>query len=251
MRIASAQFEVTVGDIAGNFQKHLDMIDLALAHQVDLIVFPEMSLTGYCREEGQNLVIESTNPIITRLKRIADTHDIMIVVGAPIELENNLYIGAYILMPNGKTELYTKQFLHEGEDEFYSSSFDYNPQIELEGEVIQFAICADIVKEQHAINAKKTNCSIYVASIFYSDGGIEEGHELLAKYAKTYSMDVLMSNFSGQVWGVKAGGRSGFWDINGELVSEMEVDEAGLLVLEKDGRSWTARRVREKEKVGR
>ncbi len=247
MKIASAQLEVTVGDITGNFKKHLAWIDLAIENQVDLIVFPEMSLTGYCREEGRDLVIEPTNPIIWKLKKIAAAHDIIIVVGAPLEIDNSLYIGAYILMPNGKTKVYTKQFLHEGEGEFYSSSFDYNPRIELKEEVVQFAICADIVEEQHAVNAKENACSIYVASIFYSKGGITEGHEQLRKFAKAYSMKVLMSNFSGEVWGVRAGGKSGFWDKDGNLISEMGVNGEGLLLAEKDGETWTARQVKEKE----
>lgn len=249
MKIASAQLEVTVGDIAENFSKHLDIIDLAIANRVDLIVFPEMSLTGYCREEGHELVIAPTDSRIQELKKIAETHRIIIVVGAPIEINQSLFIGAYILMPNGKTEIYTKQFLHEGEDEFYSSSFDYNPQIEWQDEVIQLAICADIVEEQHAINAKENDCTIYIASIFYSVGGIEVGHELLSKYARGYSMQVLMSNFSGQVWGVKAGGRSGFWDETGNLISELETKEEGLLLVEKVGQKWMAREVKAKQSI--
>ncbi len=47
MRIALAQINPTVGDIAGNTRKHLDFISRAKAGWADLVVFPELSLLGY------------------------------------------------------------------------------------------------------------------------------------------------------------------------------------------------------------
>jgi NAD+ synthetase len=47
MRIALAQVNPTVGDLAGNTRKHLDFIARAKAGGAQLIVFPELSLVGY------------------------------------------------------------------------------------------------------------------------------------------------------------------------------------------------------------
>ena len=238
MKIASAQIKAKIGDLTGNFTKHLEMIHLASANKVDLIVFPEMSLTGYCRVEGKALAIAPSNPKLLQLKEIAQLKEIVIIVGAPIEIENQLYIGSYILMPNGETRIYTKQFLHEGEDEYYSSSFQYNPQIEIDDEVISFAICADIDHEQHIRNAKATHCSLYIPSIFFSKNGIPAGVDLLTKYAKQYSMKILSSNYVGPLWGMEAGGRSGFWDENGEIIGALDGENEGLLIVEKVGDNW-------------
>ena len=243
MKIAAAQIVAVVGDIEGNFNRHLEMIDIAVTHQVDLIVFPEMSITGYCRKEGQNLVIEPTNSIITELKKISDCNDLIIVAGAPIRIESRLFIGTYILQPKQALEIYTKQFLHEGEDEFYSNSLDYNPIIQLKEEIIQFAICADINHAQHPRNAKANNCTLYIPSIFYSQKGIEGGHKILAKYAEMNSLQILMSNYSGDLWGMKAGGESAFWDRNGNKISQLNGDEQGLLLLEKKKANWTAKKL--------
>ncbi len=240
MKIAAAQIEAVVGDIEGNFNRHLAMIDLAIANQVDLVVFPEMSVTGYTRKEGKELVIVPTHPIITELKKISDRHDLIIVVGAPIELKGQLFIGTYILTPKRPVVIYTKQFLHEGEDEFYSSSFEYNPVISWQDETIQFAICADINCRQHVLNAKANNCTLYIPSIFYSQNGIGEGHEILSEYAKMNAMQILMSNYTGELWGLKAGGNSAFWDKNGHKIGQLPTDQVGLLLLEKGGESWTA-----------
>ncbi|HYO09703.1 MAG TPA: NAD+ synthase [Tepidisphaeraceae bacterium] len=47
MRIALAQINPTVGDLAGNVRKHLDFIARAKADGAQLVVFPEMSVPGY------------------------------------------------------------------------------------------------------------------------------------------------------------------------------------------------------------
>src|SRR5439155_18321201 len=47
MRIALAQINPTVGDIAGNIAKHLDFIARAKAGGANLVVFPELSVIGY------------------------------------------------------------------------------------------------------------------------------------------------------------------------------------------------------------
>src|SRR3954470_9523441 len=47
MRIALAQINPTVGDIAGNVAKHIDFITRAKAGGANLVVFPELSVTGY------------------------------------------------------------------------------------------------------------------------------------------------------------------------------------------------------------
>lgn len=239
MKVATAQINVTIGEVNRNLKKHLELIDLAIEQQVDLIIFPEMSLTAYCREEGKRLIISQSSPEILTLKQKAQEHNIVIVVGAPIQIKDQLYIGIYILMPNGKTKIYTKQFLHEGEEDYYSSSFAYNPTLKLKGETIYFAICADIDNEQHPLNAKKNDCSLYIASIFFSKKGISKGHKMLANYANTHSMEILMSNYAGQIWGIEAGGRSAFWDENGTLIAELEVASEGILVLEKKEGKWS------------
>lgn len=238
MKIASAQIESIVGDIKGNFRKHLEMIALAADQAVRLIVFPEMSITGYCKERGCELAIQSTSPEIIKLKELSKAHHLVIIVGAPIFINEELFIGSFILLPTGDVEIYTKQFLHTGEDQFYASSFKYNPTIRIEGEIISFAICADIDHEEHPKKAKQQLCSLYIPSIFFTQNGIDKGHELLANYSSTYSMNILMSNYSGKVSGLVSGGRSAFWDSNGQLIGALSSDQPNLLIIERHKNGW-------------
>ena len=47
MRIALAQINPTVGDLAGNLAKHADFVARASAEGAELVIFPELSLPGY------------------------------------------------------------------------------------------------------------------------------------------------------------------------------------------------------------
>jgi NAD+ synthase (glutamine-hydrolysing) len=47
LRIALAQIDTKLGDVEVNLEKHLELIDAAQSENSHLIVFPELSLTGY------------------------------------------------------------------------------------------------------------------------------------------------------------------------------------------------------------
>jgi predicted amidohydrolase len=47
IKIALAQFNTKLGDVNANLHKHLNLIDQARQQGADLVIFPELSLTGY------------------------------------------------------------------------------------------------------------------------------------------------------------------------------------------------------------
>ncbi len=119
---------------------------------------------------------------------------------------------------------------------------NYNPIINLELEKISLAICADINNEKHPLQAANNKCSIYLPSIFYSTAGMENGYKQLKNHAQKYGLNILMSNFSGKLWGMEAGGKSAFWNSNGELIDNLEAGDTGILIIEKTNNSWNTTR---------
>jgi len=246
MILASAQTRPKGGDINDNLRDHYILIKIAADKGADLIVFPEMSITGYEREKADLLAFTPNDSRLDKLAKLAVDREIVIIAGAPIRINFDLYIGGFIFQPDNSLVIYTKQFLHLGEEAYYKSSFDYNPIIKLDNERISFAICADIDNPKHPENAGKVDSSIYISSIFFSPKGIPSAHRLLSSYAKKYSMNVLMSNFSGESWGQASGGRSGFWDKNGILIAEMNDSDSGLLIVEKNKDIWIGQTINDK-----
>jgi predicted amidohydrolase len=238
MILASAQTEPKLGDINGNLIEHYGLIESAAEKGADLVVFPEMSLTGYVGKDAKLLSFTQNDSRLEKLRQLSVDHNVIVVAGAPLRINNDLYIGSFILFPDNSISVYTKQFLYEGEDEFFNSSFNYNPVIELDNERISLAICADIENALHPENACKAGISIYIASIFYSPGGIPAAHQLLSNYAKKYKMNILMSNYSGNTKDIKAGGKSAFWTSKGELLASLKSDSSGLLIVEKNKNNW-------------
>lgn len=241
MILAAAQTKPKRGDISSNLLNHYQLIELAAQNGANLIAFPELSITGYERENAATLAFTKDDYRIDHLKELAVRNNITIIAGAPIQIENEMFIGEFVISPDHSVSVYTKQFLHEGEDEFFYSSFDYNPMIRIEDQNISFAICADIDNPLHPENAKKRETDIYIASIFFSPNGIPNAYSHLQNYAEKHEMNVLMSNFSGESWGSPSAGQSAFWNSRGELVAQMNDADSGLLLVEKQGDDWMSK----------
>jgi predicted amidohydrolase len=238
MILASAQTKPKQGDIESNLIDHYRMIDLASKNNVDLIVFPEMSITGYEREKAKDLAFTVTDSRLDRLRQLSVDSKMILIVGAPIQSNDKLYIGAFILKPDHSISIYTKQYLHSGEEKFFDSSFDFNPLIDVNNEQFSIAICADIVNPKHAESANKNGVSLYIASIFFTPNGIADAHKMLSDYSRQYRMNVLMSNYCGQSWGFDSGGQSAFWDKNGDLITSLDKTVSGLLIVENANNKW-------------
>ncbi|MFH6946159.1 carbon-nitrogen hydrolase family protein [Flavobacterium sp. FlaQc-50] len=240
MILAAAQTKPKRGDIDSNLIDHYRLIKIAGEKGANLIAFPELSITGYERENAAELAFTKDDSRIDHLKELAVQYNIIIIAGAPIQTETGMFIGEFIIFPDQSVSIYTKQFLHEGEDEFFQPSFDYNPTVTLENQKISFAICADTDHPQHPENASKKETSIYVASIFFTPNGIPNAYRNLQSYAQKHQMHVLMANFSGESWGTPSAGKSAFWNNKGELVAQMNDSDSGILLLENKNDNWTS-----------
>ncbi len=86
MRIAATQINCTVGEIEQTLQEHYKILQLAINNKVDLITFPEMSITGYCRNEGEKFSFSKNDHRLKKLQELSTKGNIIIVAGAAIIL---------------------------------------------------------------------------------------------------------------------------------------------------------------------
>ncbi len=225
--------------IKENLTDHYEMIEVAAKHSADMIIFPEMSLTSYVRERARDLSFSIDDIRLKKISELAVEKGVHVIAGAPIKVNNELYIGSFVISPDKTNSIYTKQFLHSGEEEFFSSSFDYDPKIRLKDEQISLAICADISNPIHCKNASKKDSTIYAASIFCSKKGIPETFAKMGQYAKTHEMHTLFSNYCGETLSMISGGKSAFWSNDGELVGQLSSTDPGILLVEKLDQKWS------------
>src|SRR3954454_21194583 len=82
--VGLAQIQPKIGDVAANLKTHLEQIEAAKAHGVDLLLFPELSLTGYNLED---LVYEVASqptpddPAFRQLLQASADHKMDLMVG--------------------------------------------------------------------------------------------------------------------------------------------------------------------------
>ncbi len=236
--IAAAQICVEDENVSNNLNTHYKLVRFAAENGVQMLVFPEMSITGYVREAADRLAFTRHDVRLDQLKKLAAAYNMIIIAGAPVRLGSALHIGAFIIQPDQSVSLYTKQFLYKGENEYFIPNCGNNPLLCLGQEKISLAICFDVENTPHVENAKEAESSLYTASIFYSKDSMNNAHKLFSTYAKTYSLNILMANFSGHLYNTPAGGQSAFWSERGERLASLGEDQTGLVIGTKDNGVW-------------
>ena len=101
MKVVLAQINPTVGDILGNYKKIVSRID-KFSKKADLIVFPELSISGYPPEDlvlKQGFLSEISD-YLERLKKYSSTKKVAIILGAPIQQKGRVYNAGIFLFQN-------------------------------------------------------------------------------------------------------------------------------------------------------
>ncbi|QUM76913.1 carbon-nitrogen hydrolase family protein [Moritella sp. 24] len=224
------QLPVVKGSIEQNFKTHQKYIELAAQNGADIVVFPELSLTGYEPQLASKLAVNIDSPVVKLLSAVAKKNDILIVSGCPIQNSHSRpFIGSIISYPTGHTDFYRKQHLHTGEAEFFDVGTAHY-FIHYQSQVIALAICADFSNSNHPAKAKAAGASVYLSSVLVSDNGFDVDCTLLQHYASEHNLAVLMSNHNGRTGSWKGCGKSRAWDRRGRLSIASHDDSASLIL---------------------
>jgi predicted amidohydrolase len=92
------------GEIEINIGKHKKLIDLAVLQKADLIIFPELSLTGYEPTLARQLATTINDERLNDLQLISDVHRVTIGVGMPIRTSSGILISMVFFRPNKTRE---------------------------------------------------------------------------------------------------------------------------------------------------
>jgi predicted amidohydrolase len=113
LNLALAQIATKLGDVQSNLEKHLDFIKQAKAQKADLVVFPELSLTGYVLQDLVATVAHKPledDPIFKHLLKAS--HDLDLVVGFVDEdTRHRFYIASAYLSGGSAVHVHHKVYL--------------------------------------------------------------------------------------------------------------------------------------------
>ena len=145
MRIALAQINPTVGDLAGNSRLIIDWTERAKAQAADLVCFPELAITGYPPED---LVLKPSfvRDNRTALQSIAArARGIAIVVGF-VDEEGDIFNSAAFCQDGEVKTIYHKVFLPNYgvfDEKRYFAQGHASPIIDFGGERLGLSVCED------------------------------------------------------------------------------------------------------------
>ncbi|WP_226646217.1 carbon-nitrogen hydrolase family protein [Microbulbifer variabilis] len=237
--VAAAQIPSLKGDVARNTKTHGDAIRRASENSVSLIVFPELSLTGYEPELAQDLAFSIDDERLRPLQKLAGQFNMYIVVGAPLKSDGLPKISAIVLSPDGNISSYSKINLHPGEEEYFQGGRDLKV-VEICNHKIGIAVCADINNPMHIKEYAKLGVSVYVAGVLISEHGYTAETKKLADYAKRHNMLVSMANHNQLTGGWQPSGKSAAWcGKGGSAIAG--IDKSSLVVSKFVKNQWVSK----------
>jgi predicted amidohydrolase len=231
MKVCVAQTQPITGDIARNIQGHEELIDLASSNGADIIIFPELSLTGYEPELAKELAISQEDSRLDTFQRISDAKQITIGVGVPTKHPTGICISLVLFQPHQARQLYSKQYLHPDEEAYFVGGQNSICLIGNQRNVA-LAICYEISVDEHSKQAARGGAEIYIASVAKFVSGIDRALSRLSDIASQYSMMVLMANCIGKADGSQCAGKTSIWNAQGCLIGQLDDAAEGILILD-------------------
>ncbi|RON91536.1 carbon-nitrogen hydrolase family protein [Pseudomonas fluorescens] len=240
--IAAAQSFSVAGELAANIARHLRFMAVAAEQGVELLVFPELSLTGYEGPMAADLAIDPQDAVLQPLRDYARKLGLTAVVGMPIRHKDSskALIGALTLGGDGSLEVYSKQHLHSGEELFYAPGAG-GSTLRIGSDAVALAVCADFSHASHAAAAAEVGADLYAAGVLIGEKGYGSDSAILRSYAQNHSMAVLMANHAGLTGGWQSAGRSAVWSENGALVAAAPGPGELLVIARRDAGQWLGR----------
>ncbi len=234
LRIAMAQLDMLVGDITKNTQS---VIDAALKardqEQADVVVFPELTLTGYPPEDL--LLRPSLEPRIeSALAKIqAEVTGIHLVLGYPRRIDGELFNCAGVIYQGQMLVEYAKQklpnFLVFDDKRYFSEGRDAG-LVDIKGVKVGLSICEDIWHPEPIAQAKAAGAEL-ILNLNASPYHIEkmgERETLLHKRATETTLPIVYVNYMGAQDELVYEGGSFVVNAKGEKVMQAPWFESGL-----------------------
>ena len=175
--IVLAQLDLAVGDISGNTKLIIDSCEKAKnQHNADLIIFPELSISGYPPED---LLLHSgfKRRIKNALNSIKEeVAGISALIGFPDYSDDSIYNACAVFRDKEEIVKYRKEALPNYsvfDEKRYFTSDEQPTVFELKGKKIGINICEDIWHKSAAMKVKELGAEIIIVingSPFEKDG---------------------------------------------------------------------------------
>src|SRR5262245_22943382 len=250
MRLALAQMNSVVGDLDGNAERIAARIQEARAARADLVLLPELVVTGYPPED---LLLRPG--FVRAARRAIDgiakaTHGITVLVGAP-HLDADLYNACFVLAHGEVRSIYRKRYLPNygvfDEDRYFAAGRDLT-LLHFGDVIVGPTICEDVWQPGPPATDLALAGAQLVANISASPfhvGKDREREEMLKVRASDNSCFVALCNAVGGQDELIFDGHSVVLDDEGGVLARAAGFEEELLAVDIDPVAAVGRRLRD------
>ena len=207
VRVGAVTPELKVADTEFNSKEIIRQIEIAESNEIQILCFPELSITGYSCADlfYQDVLIENSIRVLKDILEITKKVNIIVIVGMPLRIENKLFNVA-IVMQNGtilgvvpKTyipnyeEFYEERWFTSGKDilqekiKLLDNEVPFGTDLlfkDKENEDICFAI--EICEDLWVVNPPSSNYALSGANIIFN---LSASNNVLGK--SEYSRDLV------------------------------------------------------------
>ena len=239
LRLAMAQINTTVGDLDGNTARILEYVSKARSQQADIVVFPEMAITGYPPEDllFKPSFIQSN---IERMREVVShSQGITVVVGF-VDSQGDIYNAAAVAHDGQLLGVYHKIYLPNygvfDEDRYFKAGSQC-PVFVVNGIHIGVNICEDIWYALGPTAAQREAGAEVIVNINaspYHAGKLGFRERMLATRAADNQVYVSYTNLVGGQDELVFDGGSVVFDQGGELAARGKQFEEDLVVVDLD-----------------
>ena len=214
LTVAVAQPPCVAHDVAANARAHADAIRTA---NTRVVVFPELSLTGY---ELDAKPVDPGDERLRPITRACTQTGAVALAGAPVTAETGeTFIAVLAFGQDGATVAYRKMWL--GDEE--AKRFTPGPgpgKITIDGWRLGLAVCKDTGVARHAADTAALGVDAYLAGTVKGAGEARLQHERARRIATQHRLWVAVASFAGPTGGgyAETAGQSGIWAPGGTMV---------------------------------
>ena len=235
-RIALAQINARVGDIEGNLNKILRYLSSAKDSGVDILCFPELSVTGYPPEDLL-LKPDFINDSIDAVQQVRKATENITVILGYADRKEDIYNAAAIIHDKKIVDVYHKRYLPNygvfDENRYFQSGVRA-PVYKLGGVIFGVNICEDIwypgdpTRRQALLGDAQIIINISSSPYYASKIGSRE--RMLMTRAKDNSVNVVFCNMVGGQDELVFDGNSVVIGETGSIIARAKSFEEDLLI---------------------
>lgn len=214
LSVAAAQPPCEACNLVANALSHAAAIHEAKAR---LVLFPELSLTGYELDADP---VALTDPALRPIVDACGTTGSVALVGAPVEESGLRFIAALRVDGSGITVAYRKS--HLGGDELTRFSAGDGPTaIKVDGWRLGMGICKDTGVAKHTAGTAELDVDVYVAGLVHTPEELEEQDARGQRIAAACRSYVVFASFAGPTGGGydTTAGESTVWSPDGSILA--------------------------------